>query len=155
MIEHLANPIRALLEWNRVLKDGGLILVVVPEGARTFDHARDPTPLAHLLRDFHDGTREDDKGHLEEILRTHDIAMDPTAGGWEEFARRSRLNEEFRAVHHHVFTLETLEATLRATGFTVDIVARVAPFHLMAFGRRSSERGPLLGTDETARGTGP
>src|SRR5262249_50644681 len=29
--EHLPNPIKALLEWNEVLKDGGIVFMIVPK----------------------------------------------------------------------------------------------------------------------------
>ncbi len=142
VIEHLANPLRALGEWNRVLRRGGWIIVVAPEGARTFDHARDPTPLAHFMVDLRNGVGEDDLGHLPEILRTHDLAMDPGAGSFEEFAARSRRNLEFRALHHHVFTLQTLPALLESGGFSVEGVTRVPPAHLLVWGHKNG-RDPL------------
>jgi SAM-dependent methyltransferase len=141
VIEHLANPIRALLEWHRILNEGGFLLVVVPEGARTFDHGRDPTPLTHFIQDFRNEVKEDDLGHLQEILQSHDAAMDSGVRSREEFVARSRRNGEFRALHHHVFTQATLKGLVSATGFKVDILARVAPFHLLACAKKSSDGG--------------
>jgi SAM-dependent methyltransferase len=136
VIEHLANPLRALREWNRVLRTGGRIVTVVPEGSRTFDHAREPTTLAHLEEDFRDEVQEDDLRHVPEVLRAHDIAMDPGVGDWESLALRSRRNAEVRALHHHVFTIESLPALLERAGFTVEAVARVSPHHMLAWGNK-------------------
>jgi SAM-dependent methyltransferase len=52
VLEHLFDPIGALLEWNRVVKRHGIIFMIVPHKERTFDKDRDRTPLSHLIDDF-------------------------------------------------------------------------------------------------------
>jgi len=42
-LEHIANPIKALHEWVRVLKGGGHLLLVLPRKESNFDHRRDVT----------------------------------------------------------------------------------------------------------------
>ena len=37
-LEHIANPIKALNNWKRVLKPRGLLLLVLPDKHRTFDY---------------------------------------------------------------------------------------------------------------------
>ena len=151
VVEHIANPIRALTEWKRVLKEDGRILAVVPEGARMFDHARTTTSIDHFLRDFRDGVLEDDLGHLPEILRYHDISMDSAVQGLENFVARSRRNGELRALHHHVFTPQSLAELLGVAGFVVDVVARVRPIHILVSGARSSQ-SDILTTDSANAG---
>ena len=63
MLEHSANPIRVLLEWLRVLKPGGHLLLVLPEARRTWDRHRPVTRLEHLLDDFRRSTPETDRTH--------------------------------------------------------------------------------------------
>jgi Methyltransferase domain len=53
VIEHLANPIAALREFERVLQRQGRLVLVVPDRNATFDSVRQPTPLAHVLAKFH------------------------------------------------------------------------------------------------------
>ena len=49
VIEHFYDPISALLEWNRVVKDGGYIFLIVPHKERTFDKDRKRTTLEELI----------------------------------------------------------------------------------------------------------
>jgi SAM-dependent methyltransferase len=102
-LEHVANPLRALREWVRVVEPGGALLLVLPNPASNFDHRRPVTAFEHLLDDERRGTGEDDLTHLPEILALHDLARDPWAGGREAFERRSRDNLRHRGLHHHVF----------------------------------------------------
>lgn len=130
-IEHIANPMKALTEWKRVLKQGGVMVVVVPHRGATFDHRRPVTPLEHLLDDDRNGTGEDDLTHLEEILELHDLERDRGVGSKEEFRARSLRNNEFRALHHHVFDLELAEGMVRAAGFTVLETERIDFAHIV------------------------
>jgi len=107
-LEHLANPLKAIREWLRVIVPNGVLLVVVPHKDRTFDHKRPVTRFDHLLADFSQNTGEDDMSHLEEILSLHDLTKDLPAGNFEQFSTRCRNNIENRCMHHHVFSLSLL-----------------------------------------------
>jgi SAM-dependent methyltransferase len=107
-LEHVANPLRALTEWLRVVKPGGLLFLVLPNKKLNFDHKREVTNFTHLIEDFDRLTGEDDLTHLEEVLASHDLTLDPEAGTLREFGERSRRNRENRALHHHVFDLPLL-----------------------------------------------
>jgi len=109
-LEHIANPIQALIEWLRVIKPGGVILIIVPNKASNFDHNRNITSLEHLLDDFKNAVSEEDLTHLDEILALHDLALDPLAGDIENFKNRSLNNFQNRCLHHHVFDLTLLRS---------------------------------------------
>ena len=51
-LEHFANPVKALLEWRRVTRPSGGLILVLPNYARTFDHRRTPTAVEHMFEDF-------------------------------------------------------------------------------------------------------
>jgi SAM-dependent methyltransferase len=130
-LEHIANPFKALLEWTRLLKGGGIMALVLPHKDGTFDHRRAVTPLAHLIQDFEGNTGEDDLTHLPEILRLHDLERDPPAGGFEQFRKRSSDNFANRCLHHHVFDTGLVVAAIDHVGLKICNVEAVPPFHII------------------------
>lgn len=123
VIEHIANPLRALDTWRRVVKPGGHLLVVAPHKERTFDRKRPTTPLAHMVEDYTRGTPEDDMTHLDEVLLLHDLSKDPGAGGREAFEQRTRDNASNRGMHQHVFTTPSFAALVDRAGLDIGAVA--------------------------------
>lgn len=118
-LEHIANPLKALNEWLRVLKPDGHILIVVPNSKTNFDHARPVTTIDHLLEDLKNNTDEKDLTHLEEILKLHDLSMDKPAGSLVNFKHRSLDNFNNRALHHHVFDLDLLTSIFKLLNIKV------------------------------------
>lgn len=130
MLEHTANPLRALHEWKRLLKPGGSLLLVLPHRDGSFDHRRPVTSLAHLADDF-DGERgEDDTTHLEEILALHDLSRDPLQASRADFEQWIRANETNRGAHHHVFDIALSVQILTQTGYQVRDVQATMPCHI-------------------------
>ncbi|MCY7316407.1 MAG: methyltransferase domain-containing protein [Rubrivivax sp.] len=118
-LEHVANPLKALMEWKRVLLPDGALILVVPNKASNFDHRRETTRFEHILDDFHNHTSEHDQTHLEDILERHDLALDPPAGSASNLRRRSLDNFNNRTLHHHVFDTDVMKAMLAYVGFEV------------------------------------
>jgi len=58
VIEHFPNPIKALVEWDRLVKPGGTIFMIVPHKERTFDKHKACTPLSHIVEDFKNNNTE-------------------------------------------------------------------------------------------------
>jgi SAM-dependent methyltransferase len=145
VLEHMANPLRALEEWRRVLVPGGAMLVIVPDQRGTFDHRRAPTSFEHIVADFQNNTTEHDLSHLHEILALHDLALDPGAGSELQFRERCLDNAAIRALHHHVFVPEVLERMFSMVQMRVLSLGTERPFHIVAFAqkmmRQSSGRG--------------
>ena len=48
VLEHFPDPIKALREWYRVVKEGGYIFMIVPHKERMFDRNRPRTTLEEL-----------------------------------------------------------------------------------------------------------
>jgi hypothetical protein len=109
VLEHIANPIKAMKEWIRITKPGGSIILILPEKSVTFDHKRNISSFDTLLTQYNKGVGEDDLSTLSEILELHDLSMDPPAGDIHSFKKRSLDNFNNRCLHHYVYSPELLK----------------------------------------------
>jgi len=133
-LEHIANPLKALTEWLRVLKKGGSLLIVLPDSKYTFDCKRAITKFEHLLDDFKNNATERDTTHIEEIISLHDLSYDDGIKNIDDFKKRSEDNFTNRCLHHHVFDLELMEQIFNY--FNLKIILREVspPFNLIMMG---------------------
>ncbi len=129
-LEHFANPVKALKEWQRVLRPRGALILVLRDYRKTFDHRREPTPVEHMIDDYVNGMGEDDLTHLPEILAKHDLSRDKAAGTFEQFRERSLDNYNRRSLHQHVFDEVNGRDLLTVVGMEVVSVDRAMPCHL-------------------------
>lgn len=134
-LEHVANPMKAIAEWKRVLKPGGLFVLVLPDKRNTFDYNRPYTTMKHLLQDYESGIDERDTTHAEEVIAMHDFSRDNTSGSKEELFVLIRNNYQTRAIHHHVFNFELVNEMLQYFSFKTEYQQAVAPFHLVNIAR--------------------
>jgi SAM-dependent methyltransferase len=148
VLEHVANPLRALDEWMRVVRPAGHVVLEIPHKEGTFDHRRPVTPLKHMLEDYSLGTTEDDLTHLDEVLRLHDIGRDPGVNDRREFERRSRANARNRGLHHHVFTTETAVQLLDVAGFQIRAVEPRWRQNIFLLARVPAPGASVPGNDE-------
>jgi SAM-dependent methyltransferase len=107
-LEHIANPLKAISEWLRIIKKDGYIIIIVPEKSVCFDHKRNYSMFSTLLSQYEKNVGEDDLSTLPEILMNHDLSMDPAAGNLGEFTKRSLDNYNNRCLHHYVYNDELL-----------------------------------------------
>ncbi len=134
-LEHFANPVKALKEWQRVLKSNGALVLVLPDYRKTFDHLRTPTRVDHMFDDFDREVGENDLTHLPEILEKHDLKRDLAAGSRKDFHARSLNNFSNRCLHHHVFDEKNSRELLTRAGFQVLAVDLAAPFNICVLAR--------------------
>jgi SAM-dependent methyltransferase len=142
-LEHIANPVLALTEWIRVLKEQGLLILLLPHKDGTFDHRRPVTTLEHLLLDFESKTKEDDLTHMAEILELHDLSRDLAAGDIENFKARSERNAENRCFHHHVFDTHLAIELVDYMGLQIQAVETIQPLHILIIAKKLS-KGELI-----------
>ena len=103
-LEHIANPLKAVNEWLRIVKDNGFIVIVVPEKSECFDHKRQYSKFSTLLTQYENNVNEDDLSTLNDILNFHDLPMDPGAPqDPAEFKKRCLNNFYNRCLHHYVY----------------------------------------------------
>lgn len=124
-LEHIANPLKALKEFARIVRTNGIVLTLVPMKEGIFDHNRNYTTFEHLLEDYNNDTGEDDLSHLQEIIMQHDYDMDPQCGGREKFIERAKKNVENRCLHHHVFEELCLRKAFVFVGLKVIAFGRI------------------------------
>lgn len=139
VLEHIANPLRALAAWRRVTRAHGHLLMVVPHMAGTFDHRRPLTPLSHMIEDLEREVGEDDLTHLDETLRLHDRSRDQEDAEDRVWAERRRANATRRVLHHHTFTTASLLALLDHAGLELRAAETRFPHDIYVLGRWPSE----------------
>ena len=139
VLEHTANPILALSEWARLLKDQGLLVLLLPHNEGTFDHRRPVTTLRHLIADFDAGMTEDDLTHMPEIMALHDLERDPEAGDLVAFKARSERNFENRCFHHHVFDTQLAASLVDHMGLQIRAVEAIRPMHILVVAQKMTK----------------
>jgi SAM-dependent methyltransferase len=139
-LEHIANPIKALGEWKRIVKPCGTLILVIPHKDGTFDHQRPVTAFEHLLQDYRRDTAEDDLSHLDEIMQLHDFSRDKGAPSKAYFHQRALKNPHNRGLHHHVF--DTALAVLLADHVGLELLQAVParPMHIVLVCRAPAQQ---------------
>jgi SAM-dependent methyltransferase len=111
VLEHLANPVKAIRDVFRICRDGGAVVIAIPDKDYTFDRERELTSWAHLWSDYVNDTRVVADDHFEGFLRSaapHVFAEPP-----EHLDIHIRLSRN-RREHAHVWTSASFERFLRA-----------------------------------------
>ncbi len=138
-LEHLANPIKALKEWQRVVKPDGYFVIVLPYHAWTFDHRRRPTALQHMVEDYERNVGEDDLTHVDE---TFEICREPNFSEADDEKLRRLLMNNFshRMMHHHVFDEFNSQQLLEAAGLKVLAAEPYPPIHLFLIAQAAGDK---------------
>jgi predicted SAM-dependent methyltransferase len=113
VLEHLHNPVQALRTWRRVLRTGGVLLLIVPDARYTFDRGRPLTRYEHLLWDYENGGAPlkvlSDLFHVAECnLNMHDDLTPDTAVDLAREILRTTYD-----THFHVWSYDSFAGHLR------------------------------------------
>jgi ubiquinone/menaquinone biosynthesis C-methylase UbiE len=136
-LEHVANPIKALKEWNRVIKKGGLMVLVLPNPEFTFDHKRKRTSFEHILGDYNNNTVEEDQTHVQDVIDNCDLSRVYLLNGngrtipYEQHVEYCKDNARLRTLHHHVYSDSVVHRMLETAEFKTIATEHFAPFHLI------------------------
>ena len=115
--EHIANPLKAIAEWKRVIKKGGVIYVGVPDKRHTFDHKRSRTPLSHLIDDYEKGVDQTDKTHVAEFIEKWDNKKSDCNVRQQALEPARDCPESW--VHHHVWIVDDLQEIFEHMGLRI------------------------------------
>jgi len=136
-LEHIANPLKAVEDWVRVLKKNGVLLLILPDKRYTFDINRPYTEFNHIYTDYKNNVGEDDLTHVDEIFRFHELKRDNGAPQDRyKFKERCENNFDNRCMHHHVFSTELLAEIYYY--FDIEILGQrfIEPYHKIIIGRK-------------------
>ena len=125
LLEHVADPLGLLDDVHRVLRPGGIAIVLLPDRRSTFDAGRAPTTLDHLVAEHAAGVTEVSDEHIVEFVRA--------VSGCEPSTAEIELHRR-RSIHVHCWTedefVAVLEHAMRVMGHgwqLVDALATGAP----------------------------
>lgn len=125
VLEHLANPLRLVDDAHRALRDGGLLVILLPEPSRTFDRHRPITRLDEVVAEYERGTESVPDARIVAFLEETGNELP------QDLDERRRLIElhRRRSVHVYVWTpdafFEVLLYGVRALGHRWELVDAV------------------------------
>jgi SAM-dependent methyltransferase len=108
VLEHLAEPIGFLDAVHRVLRPGGVALLLLPDRHRTRDVGRPATALDHLVSEHNEHVTEVSDDHVVEFLRSRG----KLPAGDDAERRRVLDHHRRRSVHVHCWDADEFFAVL-------------------------------------------
>lgn len=99
-LEHCQNPIGAIRNMLRVLKQGGILYLSIPDKRYSFDTDRPITSIDHLLKDYYEDPEWSKRQHLEEWVKHIDKIKDDA----EAEQRILHLMNLDYSIHYHAWT---------------------------------------------------
>jgi predicted SAM-dependent methyltransferase len=116
-IEHCQNPIMTLANIFRVLKEGGVLYLGVPDKRFTFDKDRQVTPLEHIVRDYWEGPEWSKEEHFHDWVRLVNKVEDDRAVEQQV----AELIEIDYSIHFHVWTQSEIIALILSLREHLDV----------------------------------
>ena len=148
VIEHLEDPLGAIRNAIRVLKRGGIFILVVPDRRFTFDKGRPPTPLAHVIADLLDGGAGTRHEAYCEHLRFHRPQWMAALPEAEIEPEARRMAEKRADTHFHCWTTdefrELLDHAAQSLPFAVVGHTFVVNENIFVLRRHGTRLGPMV-----------
>ena len=110
VIEHVANPVKAIIDSLGKLKKGAKLVLIVPEKTKTFDKDRQTTTIDHLIKDYFNPDRNRDFEHFVEF---YNVAQPPEDLSLVEQVIQENFSNAF-PIHYHTFTHRSFKKLLKA-----------------------------------------
>lgn len=121
-LEHCPNTLEVLEEWNRVLKIGGIFILILPHGQRTFDKGRELNTLDHHIDDYKKRISYENETHVEDFKN---VTLNNCTDKWVHDAKNSDgdINNKWLInnglVHYHVWTQNEMIDIIKYSGFDI------------------------------------
>lgn len=121
-LEHCPNTLEVLKEWNRVLKIGGIFILILPHGKRTFDKGRELNNLDHHIDDYLKKISYEHKTHVEDFKK---ISLKNCKDKWIDDVKNyegeidSDMLVKNGLVHYHVWTQNEMLVIVQFSGFEI------------------------------------
>ena len=146
-LEHISNPIGALVEWKRINRDGGYVVLVLPHYKRMFDRDRKTTTLAHCIADYQNPV-DPDYSHNEEITQGwySKGVTEEEIQIWEKSYGFGPLNFEERVkhgvIHYHVWTQNEIVELMQFINMDIVFVSEYCsrPDSFIVIGRKERKQ---------------
>ncbi|MEO6098216.1 MAG: methyltransferase domain-containing protein [Fibrobacteria bacterium] len=134
-IEHCQNPVRALVNMLRVVRNDGIVMLSVPDKRFTFDKDRPITSNDHILWECLNGTESTKRAHFAEFLG---LDRHPERKVELEMELESMLAKDY-SIHYHVWDSDAFIKFLLWTKERFGL-----PFELQATYRNGEESIQIL-----------
>jgi SAM-dependent methyltransferase len=120
-LEHLNNPLEALVAMGRVTKPGGHVILILPRKEACFDHLRGQSRIEDFIfRYLHKVNAVDMRYvNLESWVYGNDLDFDAPAGSFYQLLARSIRYPDNRSIHTMVYDFELLEVLGKILSFEV------------------------------------
>lgn len=134
VLEHIANPIKALQSWQRVLKKNGHLVLAVPHRDGHLPLSRPGTQLDHLIEDFESHTSECDLTHVDELVEARTDLLNQKSR--DEYRALSMQNINHRMMHHHSFEPKLVVSLINHVGLQIRAVNLLPPYHIVCLAEK-------------------
>lgn len=144
VLEHMQDPLGALLSWDQVLVPGGVLFLILPWKQNTFDHYRAPNTLEQLAQKHvrsRLGSPDILMSDFEQTVRSIDMSLDygfPPGSTFEALRQRTLGSLEGREMlHYHVFDFDLLKQLLYCLNYKLVTMDLLYPFHQVVVGTKT------------------
>jgi len=120
-LEHCRNPVLAIENMLRVVRQKGIVYLSIPDKRLTFDMSRPVTPVEHVLRDYDDGPEWSERQHYEEYVKCVEKPLNQQD---HEDRVAFQMSRNY-SIHYHVWSIDDITELLvvlrRDRGFPFEV----------------------------------